>query len=215
MTSETDGLWSQLEPWSPIGFLAAGVGFLIALVLLVVDQVVTVTIPEIFIAIFAVPSFFALTVLALPGFYPYVAEASPRLALAGVVAAIVGAASLTLTTVGKIALHFLGVIGFTEEGPLLAGFFLLLIAFFLSVLFYGLASTRTGEPSRSVGILLLVITVEPAVTLLNDLLGIDVALFTAFATLGVSGLAFVAIGYILRRGSVSNSRAEPAGETAV
>lgn len=215
MASETEGPWSKLEQWSPIGFLAAGVGFLIALSLLVLDQVATVTIPELLLATFAIPSFFALTVLALPGFYPYVAQTSPRLALAGVVAAIIAAASLILTTVGKIALHFLGVIGFTEEGPLLAGFFLLLIAFFLSVLFYGLASARTGEPSRIVGLLLLVITVEPAATLLNDLLGVDVALFTAFATLGVAGLAFVAIGYILRGEASSNRRHEPARETAV
>lgn len=215
MASQSGGFWSRVEPWSPIGFLACGSGFLIALVLLVVDQVTAITVPEMALSVIVLPSFLALTFLALPGFYPYVAEASPRLALAGVAAAVVAAASLAVTTVGKVILHLMGVIGFTDEGPLLAGFFLLLIGFFLSVLFYGLASVLSGEPSRLVGYLLLAIVLEPGVTLLNDLVGVDVGLVVAFTTLGLGGLAFLATGYLLRTGSASARTADPSPDTAL
>lgn len=212
----TDGskVWSSLERWSPIGFITSGLGFLIALALLVVDATTTVTVSESLVSVFVLPSFLALSFLGLPGFYPYVADASPRLALGGVVAAAVAASSVTVVTVGKIALHLLGIVGFTEEGPLLAGFFLWLVAFFLSVLFYGVASVRTSEPSRVVGLLLLVIIIEPAVTLLNDLVGIDVGIAVAFLTLGIAGAAFLAIGYLLRSESAPSDHGNSAPGTA-
>lgn len=213
MESKADVLWERLEQWSPGGFAIGGIGFLIALALLVVDTVATVTVPELALSVVVVPSVFILSLVGLPGFYPYVADESPRLALGGVVAATVAGASIALTTVGKIALDLLGVIGFTEEGPLLAGFFLWLIAFFLSMLFYGVASVRTGEPSRAVGLLLLVIVVEPAATLLNDLVGVDVGIGIAYATLGIAGAALLAIGYFLRIETVPSRRADPAPET--
>lgn len=213
MSMDTSTVWRSLERWSPTAFVVSGLGFLLALALLVVDAVTAVTVPEVWLSIVTVPTMFLLSVVALPGFYPYVADASPRVALAGGVAAVVAGASIVLVTVGKVALHLLGVIAFTEEGPLVAGFFLWMFAFFLSVLLYGVASARTGEPSRLVGVLLLVIVVEPATTLLNDVVSVDVGVFFLYATLGVAGGAFLGVGYLLRSEHAPRGTAEPVADS--
>ena len=204
----------RLERWSPIGFMVAGVGFLLSLALLLVGEISAVTVPEIVLSVVVIPSLLALTVFALPGFYPYVADASPRLALIGGVAGFVAGAVMAFQLVAKSALHVLGIIGFTEDGPLISLFFLLLFAFFLSMLFYGLASARSGEPSRLVGILLLVIVVEPGASLLNDVLGFDFGIAILYVTLGVAGLALFLIGYSLRDAATASDRAESASEMA-
>lgn len=194
--------------------MLGGLGFLLSLALLLVDAMSAVTVPEMALSVVVVPSFFALCVVALPGFYPYVADASPRLALAGVVAGSVAGATITFETVTKTVLHVLGIIGFTEDGPLVAGFFLLLFAFFLSLLFYGVASLRSGEPSRLVGLLLLLIVVEPGSALLNDVAGLDFGIAVLYVTLAVAGAALFAIGYQLRGAATRDGRAESASEVA-
>lgn len=204
--------WRRLERWSHIGFTIGGVGFLVALALLVVDATMAVTVPEMVISVAIVPSLFALTVFGLPGFYPYVADASPRLALAGAVAGFVAGGVMLFMTVTKIALHVLGIIGFTEDGPLVGLFFLILFAFFLSVLFYGIASARTGEPSRLVGILLLVIIVEPGVALLNDVVGLELGIVVLYVALGVAGAALILIGYGLRSAVTARGRMDSPAE---
>jgi uncharacterized membrane protein len=208
-----EALWAGLEQWSPVGFLVTGVGFSVACTLLVIDTLAAVTIHEIVVSIFIVPSLLALFLVALPGFYPYVGDASPRLALAGVATAVGGGLIIAGLTISKIGLDLLGVIGFTEEGPLVFGFILAFIALYLSVLFYGLASSNSGVPSRSVGYLLLLISLEPATVLLTDVVGIDVGVVVALGTLGLSGLAFVVIGYILRNKSLANRRAQRSAES--
>lgn len=213
MVPKIEAFWAGLEQWSPVGFLVTGVGFSVACTLLMIDTLAAVTIPEIVVSIFIVPSLLALFLVALPGFYPYVADASPRLALAGVATAIGGGIMIAGLTISKIGLDLLGVIGFTEEGPLVFGFILAFIALYLSVLFYGLASSNSGAPSRSVGYLLLVISLEPATVLLTDVVGIDVGVVVALGTLGLSGLAFVVIGYILRNKSLANRRAQRSAES--
>ena len=206
--------WKRLERWSPIGFMVAGVGFLLSLALLLVDTMSGVTVSEMVMSVVVIPNLLALTVFALPGFYPYVADASPRLALIGGVAGFVAGAVMAFQLVAKSALHVLGIIGFTEEGPLIGLFFLLMFALFLSVLFYGLASVRSGEPSRLVGILLLVIIVEPGAALLDDVLGFDFGIAILYVTLGVAGLALSLIGYSLRDAATASDRAESASEMA-
>lgn len=214
MASPTLRHWGWLEQWSPIAFVMTGVGFSGACTLLVLDALFAVTISELIVSLLVVPGLLALFLVGLPGFYPYVSEASPRLALGGVFAAASGAIILAVMTLGKIVLDVFGIIGFTEEGPLVAGFILAFVALFLSVLFYGFASTRSGEPSRPVGYLFLLIILEPAAVLANDFLGIDVGIYLAFGTLGFAGLAFLAIGYLLRHEAISKRRTEGSPEAA-
>lgn len=205
--------WQRLEQWSPIGFIVGGLGTLIGVALLVLDTVTALTVPELVISVFTIPSYLALFAVALPGFYPYIADKSPRLARGGIVAVAVGLLSLVVTIGGSIVLDLLGVSGFMEEGPLLAGFFLMLVAFLLGIVLYGIASVRTGEPSRAIGVLLVLVVVEPGTALLNDLVGVDIGINVAYLTLGFAGVAFLAIGLLLRTAAVSADRAEPTPET--
>jgi len=206
--------WKRLERWSPIGFMVGGGGFLGSVALLLVDAMTAVTVSELALSAVVIPSLFALSVFGLPGFYPYVADASPRLALVGGIAGVVAGAVMTFQTVAKTALHVMGIIGFTEDGPLVGLFFLLLAAFFLSVLFYGIASTRTGEPSRLVGILLLLIVVEPGSALVNDVLGLDLGIAVLYVTLAVAGVALLVIGYQLQSAATSGNHGESTAELA-
>jgi len=191
-----------------MAFLVGGAGLLLAFALLAIDTVATVNVPEVAISVFVVPSLLALVLVGLPGFYPFVADGSPRLARAGAVLATIGGVIIAVTVLGKVALDLMGIIGFTEEGPLVAGFFITMFAFFLSVLLYGAASVRSMEPSRIVGILMLVIIVEPGAVLLNDVIGVDLGIVVAFLTLGIAGIAFLAIGYLLRTDSTPIRQAE-------
>jgi hypothetical protein len=177
-------------------------------VLIAVDTVETVSVPELAISVFVLPSLLVLLLVGLPGFYPFVADGSPRLALGGVAFATIGGVIIAVTAVGKLALDLMGIIGFTEEGPLVVGFFITMFSFFLSVLLYGVASVRSREPSRIVGLLLLVIIVEPAVVLLNDVFGIDLGIVVAFLSLAIAGMTFLAIGYLLRTDSTPNRQVE-------
>jgi len=197
-----------LGQWSPMAFLVGGAGLLLAFALLAIDTVATVNVPEVAISVFVVPSLLALVLVGLPGFYPFVADGSPRLARGGAVLATIGGVIIAVTVLGKVALDLMGIIGFTEEGPLVAGFFITMFAFFLSVLLYGAASVRSMEPSRIVGILMLVIIVEPGAVLLNDVIGVDLGIVVAFLTLGIAGIAFLAIGYLLRTDSTPIRQAE-------
>lgn len=213
MPLDYNNVMRTLEQWSPNGFVLGGVGFLLALVPLLVDAVSSVTVPEIVVSIFVVPTMAIISLVALPGFYRYVDDASPRLALGGFVAAAVAGASITVVTVGKVVLALLGVVGFTEEGPLVVGFFLWMLAFFLSMLLYGVASVWSGEPSRIVGVLLLAVIVEPGTTLLNDVVSVDIGVFILYATLAIAGGAFIGIGYLLRGEYALRGTVEPAADT--
>lgn len=191
-----------------MAFLVGGTGLQFAFVLLAIDTVATVSVPELAISVFVLPSLLVLLLVGLSGFHPFVADGSPRLALGGAVFATIGGVIIAVTAVGKLALDLMGIIGFTEEGPLVAGFFITMLAFFLSVLLYGVASVRSKEPSRIVGLLLLVIIVEPGVVLLNDVFGVDLGIVVAFLSLAIAGMTFLAIGYLLRTDSTPNRQVE-------
>jgi len=208
MASPLHRVWMRLGQWSPIAFLVGGTGLLLAFALLAVDTVATVNLPELAVSVFVVPSLLALILIGLPGFYPFIADGSPRLALGGAISATIGGVIIAVTVVGKVVLDLMGIIGFTEEGPLVAGFFLTMLAFFLSVLLYGVASLRSRKPSRTVGLLLLVIIVEPGVVLLNDVVGVDLGIVVAFLSLGIAGMAFIGIGYLLRTDSTPNRQVD-------
>ena len=66
--------WKRLERWSPIGFMFTGVGSLLGLALLLVDAMSGVTVSEMVMSVVVIPNLLALTVFALPGFYPYATD---------------------------------------------------------------------------------------------------------------------------------------------
>lgn len=218
MPTRTERLSGSLEKWSGTAILSAGLlmsfGFLRG-ALDTVD-VTTLAWPEWASAIIFIGSILLMFV-GLVGFYPYIADRSPRLALAGAWTAAIGGASLVVTVTAGILLDLMGGTGFTsgENNPVLLGlFFLVMVCFFLTILFTGIASVRTKRPSRGVGLLLLVPIVEPGSVLVMDLIGIDLGFSVALATLGIAGISLVAAGYLTRSETTQPSRPQTEAEAA-
>lgn len=81
----------------------------------------------------------------------------------------------------------------------------------MSLLFYGVASIRTGSPSRTVGLLLLVPVVAflgQAVLLLTKILADSVLAGAQLILAGIMAVALLAVGYLLRSEGVPTDRAE-------
>lgn len=199
------GRWESLEQWSPTAFLVAGAAlfggfFLRAGELIAVGEQFQ-AVPEWFFAIFTLIGVIAVSI-GLIGFYPYVADRSPWLALGGVIAAAIGGLSIVLAVGGSIVLDLLGILAFTagEGNPvLLALFFLFIIGLLLSFLLYGIASVRTRSPSLVIGALLLVPIVEPIAVIFFDLLAVvNVGAAGLLATSAIYSVSLLAIGYFLR-----------------
>lgn len=213
MMGVSSSQWGSLAQWSPIALVVSGIGSLIIVTISVGEIVVYgqrfSVLPEWGLSLIVIPSLL-ITFIGLLGFYPYIADASRWLARGGVVAAAVGLLSLIVTVIGGLVLHLLGIEGFTEEGnPVILGFFFLMfIALLLTFLLYGVASVWTNRPSRIVGLLLLVPIVEPLSVFIIDILGVGIP-GGPLTTLGVQGVAFIAVGYLLRTQTEPVDYAEP------
>lgn len=150
--------------------------------------------------------------IGLLGFYPYVAEPTPRLSLGGVLTSTFGGVAVTVGIVGSIVIALTTQQTFGERPswgpPLLAVAFILAL---VSLLFYGVASIRTGSPSRTVGLLLLVPVVAflgQAVLLLTKILADSVLAGAQLILAGIMAVALLAVGYLLRSEGVPTDRAE-------
>lgn len=214
MVGVTAKHWEWLGRWSPAAFAISGIGSLSVVAISVFEIVVYgqrfQVVPEWGIAVIGLPTFFA-TFVGLLGFYPWVADASRWLARGGGLAAAIGGASLVLAAVGGIVLQLLGGLAFTEgeNNPALLALFLLVMSMLLlSFLLYGVASTLTKTPSRTVGLLLLLPIVEPLFTLVFDVLADIEIPGGPLGTLAVEGLALVALGYLLRTDTEPTDRPE-------
>lgn len=191
----------------------SGIGSLLIVAISVVEIIVYgqrfSVLPEWGLSLIVIPTLL-ITFIGLLGFYPHIADASRWLARGGVVAAAVGMLSLMVTVVGGLVLHLLGIEGFTEEGnPVILGFFFLMfIALLLTFLLYGVASVWTNRPSHIVGLLLLVPIVEPLSVLIIDIFGVEVP-GGPLTTLGVEGVALIAVGYLLWTHTEPADYAEP------
>lgn len=209
--------WNVLETWSPVGFVVGGISWLILMSIVGAGLVASVSTPPWLFPLFLVIGLFAAYV-GLLGLYPRVTDASPRLSMAGV-GVVVAAASLV-----AFAVVFTVATGTVDEGPpfpVFPGIILLTILSFLTV---GVASVRSSDLSRTVGLLVLV----PAIAWFGDILLIVAT--TAFGTGQVGGISLevvamvgvvlaavsmIATGFLLRTRSSPAGRAEaPSDSTA-
>lgn len=208
--------WESLERWSPVAFVIGGLGSVTVVAISLLEIVVYgqrfQAVPEWGIAIIALPTFF-LTFVGLLGFYPYIADEAPRLSLGGALAAAFGGGLMVVTVVASVIVHLMGIVSFTETEQIPAfvvALLLLFLALLASFILYGIASTLTKTPSRTVGLLLLVPIVEPLFTILFDIiLSVEIP-GGPLGTLAVEGLALIAVGYFLRTGTEPTDNAEPA-----
>lgn len=207
--------WEWFAQWGPVAFVLGGLGSVSVVSISVLEILVYgqrfQVMPEWGIALIVVPSLLA-TFIGLFGFYPYVSDHSPRLALGGIGAATFGGGLFIVTIGVTVVLDLLGIAEFTggEDIPALTiAFVLLLLALLASFLLYGVASTLTKRPSRAIGLLLLVPIVEPLFTILFDvLLSIEVP-GGPLGTLAAQGIALIVAGYLLSSYTEPTGRAEP------
>lgn len=195
------GRWQSLGKWSPTAFIVGGLGLLGLAVVGALDAAGIVPSPASVHATLGLGGVL-FVFIALLGFYPFVAEPAPRLSLGGVVTSAIGAVAITAGVVGTI------VVGLTTQQPFGEGPSwgppLLALAFIfalLSFLFYGIASSRTNDPSRAVGLLLLVPVVAflgQAALLISKILADSVLESAQLVLAGVAAIALIAVGSRLR-----------------
>lgn len=220
MARNDSALWGSLERLGPAGFVLAGLGSvsvvaISGLEILLYGQRFQV-VPEIGIALVAIPTMFA-TLVGLLGFYPRIAGHSRWLARGGGATAAVGLLGVVLATVAGIVADLLGIARFTggeDVAVLNFLFFLVIVTLLLSFLLYGVASVLTSRPSRLVGFLLLIPVVEPLSVIAFGLLGVEVP-GGPLITLGIQGVALLALGYFLYAAPEPTGSAEPATDTTV
>lgn len=209
-----DGLPDRLAVWSPMALMLGGCGILGLAIAGSLDVTGVASSPAWLHAVLLLGGLWVVFV-GLVGFKPAIADAAPRLALGGALASALGGLALTVGLVSSIAVSLTSDAQFGEGPawgpPLLVGAFLLaLVSFGL----YGIASARTGTPSRPVGLLMLV----PVAGFLGQaaLLMAKIATGNALATLqlilaaGIA-LAIVGIGYLLRTDASSVTAAGSPG----
>lgn len=155
----------------------------------------------------------------LIGLYPRVADRSPRLSTGGLWTSGIAWVAWTMTLAAAIIVDLTSERTLADPGswgpPLLAGAFVLAV---LSFLVYGIASTRTATPSRSVGLLLLLpvaALLGQAVLLVSKIVTGEVVAVLQLGLGGVTAVVLFAVGYLLRgdagAASSAESRAEPTG----
>jgi hypothetical protein len=201
--------WGTLERWSATAFLTAGVLWLLDTVLLGIELFAGVSIlgtpgavnPVLYI------SGLVAGIVGLLGLYPGLAGRTPRLARVSA-----GLVALAGVGISVLLVWFITVTLLNQPDPPGVLLILSILVAALGIIMLGIASVRTGVPSRAVGLLVLAI---PA-TLVGGLLlvyvgyGGDSPDWTSPAIGIVMAVLLLAIGYRLRTEPVSADSAEPA-----
>lgn len=213
-----NGLLAGFERWGPAAFIVGGAGILGTTVVGSLDIVgVVPTTPRLAMG----PLLFGLWFVfgGLIGLYPRVADQSPRLSTGGLWTSGVAWVAWTVTLSASILVDLTSERTLADPGswgpPLLAGAFVLAV---LSFLVYGIASTRSGVPSRTVGFLLLIpvaALLGQAVLLVSKIVTGEVVAVLQLGFGAVTAVVLFAVGYLLRsetgEAPRSESRVEPTG----
>lgn len=140
--------------------------------------------------------------LGFLGIYSRVAEASPRLSRAGLVAAGITVVSIAVAVVAKVLL------GAEPSGVAVVLSIVVSVSFYLcstlSFLLFGVASARTRVPSRAVGYLLLV-AVPSRILFVVGLTQLASPLY---------GASMLGVGYLLWTGRFPTASGRPRPEPA-
>lgn len=206
MAIGSDAVWQQLGELGPFAFILGGLAVLTDALLNGLETWAAMAFPE-WLHIFLGLGGLWILSIGLIGFYPHVAERTPRLALGGLLAGAVGWLTFTVGLGWSILLDVLGQ-GTVGEGPpqgtaILLGAVVLVL---LSFLLYGLASYRTPAPSKTIGLLLLV----PFVSFLvlvglfigNGVFGVEPPDGLILVLFGVVAVSVIVNGNLLRVESV-------------
>lgn len=188
--------WKSLERVGPVAFSLGGLAILMDVILQFVSSG---SVPGWLNILLGLGGIWVV-LIGLIGFYPLVAESAPRLALGGVMTGAIGWVALTVGLGWGIILDLTTQTTIAEGPPLGTQIFMsALILTLLSFLLYGVASSRTDTPSRTVGLALLLPFLAFLMLMVfffgNNLYGIeppDGAILTLF---GIAALGIIAVGY--------------------
>lgn len=200
----------RLERRAPSAFVVGGLGILGLGVAGALDEATIVPSPPWLHTLLLLGGIW-FVFLGLIGFYPSVADRAPRLSLAALGASTLGWISLSIALVGATVIVLTTQRPFGDPGPwappFLVGAFVLVV---ISSLLYAIVSIRTGRPSATVGVLLLIpfaSILGQAVLLASKILTGDVLPVVQLSLAGVAGIAIIAVGYLLETESSSTGEA--------
>lgn len=199
--------WESFREYSSALFFGAGVLMLAAMSLTLLRGTAWVSSPR-WLHNFLGPLGVAFTAYGLVSFYPWIANASPRLARAGVVVSLLAAGSISVALTGVSVAAILTDTTITNPPgwvPIL--YFTTIVSLSLGFLLYGVASLRTRVPSQSVGLTML----APAVLLFvlfvgETTLGLHVYL-PRIVLIGTPGFLLF-LGYTVRSGTTETDSVE-------
>lgn len=212
MSINNRGRWEPFGEYSSTLFFGAGMLMLAAIAISLFRNTAWFSSPR-WLHNLLGPLGVVLTAYGLVVFYPRIADASPRLARAGVVVSMVAAGAISVAISGASVAAVLTDTTITDPPgwvPIL--YFSTIVLLSLGFLLYGVASLRTRVPSRSVGLTML----APAVMLF--------ALFVGEAMLGLYAYLprivsiatpgfLLFLGYTVRAGSAETDRVESPAES--
>lgn len=211
-----DASLNRVERLSPTAFVVGGVGVLSLAVAGALDVAGIASSPGWLHTVFLLSGLWFIYV-GLVGFRTRVADSAPRLSLAGQVLGAVGWAALTVAFLGAVVAALTTQRTFADPGPwappFLVGAFVLVL---FSFLVYGVASLRTRQPSRTVGVLLLVPVcgfLGQAVLLASKILTGEVLGVAQLVLAGIVALAVIALGSRLRADGDATDSADSRPDT--
>lgn len=215
--STREDVLELFEQWGPAAFVVGGIGILATTVVGSLDVAGVIQAPP---RLAMGPLLFGLwfVFVGLIGYYPSVAEGSPRISLGGLGTAGIAWVVWTVTMLAAIFVDITSDRTIADPGswgpPLLTVAFMLAL---LSFLVYGVATTWSKTPSRTFGILLLVPVAAflgQAVLLASKIVTGEVIAALQLGFGGIIAITLFAIGYLLRNDTgeaiSSESQFEPA-----
>lgn len=207
--------WNWLERWDARLFLLGAVMLVGAGSLKVLDATLGVEFPLVLLNL-AGQGGFVVSLLGVLALYPGLADQSPKLSRGGAVLAAIGAVSFAVAIAALLLVSGLNAVAGTNLPTEVIGI-LFVPGYLGAVLGYvsvGIASTRTGVPSRTIGVLFLAFVAVPVAQMLGFAL-FEVSL-PQFAGLGVPDIwlpvVLLAVGYLLRSEAPSTGHTEPSND---
>ncbi|MFB6253723.1 MAG: hypothetical protein ABEI06_03860 [Halobacteriaceae archaeon] len=203
----------SLEQWSPKAFSIGGFAILINVILLGIANYSSFSLPNWLSTLLGLGGIWFL-LIGLIGFYTLVSDATPQSALAWIITGIVGWIALSVGLAWAIILDLMNQ-GTIAEGPSFGPqlFISAIILSLVSFLAYGIASSRSHQPSRTVGLFFLVpfgtFFILVLIFFANSLDGYEAPGGAFLVLFGLAAVGLIGIGYSLQTGYTLFDSTEP------
>lgn len=188
--------WKALERRTATAYFAAGVTFLVSIVLTVQEVLPLLNTAGALLVVGGLLATFA----GLFGTYPWVKDAAPRLARIGLATTVVASSAITalfVVVVGSNLLFGTPIQGAGSPSAAPVLFMVTLVSAGVSFLLYGIAALRTGVPSRAIGALMLTPALAwPGYMAAHHLVGEQIS-YLPLVVFAIVSVVFLTIGHRL------------------